>query len=164
MAFFVLYFSLDAGFLLVTLQSEIRNINWRHFKASHKSFLNFPLKTLTNYVLTRILTHFQNNSNSNSQPENYCAIKPIWANKLTFINPLVPTAPLVARLALWTTIARVVYEIEINGQSSKVGARILHNLLSIQHFQFWTIVHNKQKSEVDLFNFSCFSLLPLFCL
>ena len=38
------------------------------------------------------------------------------------LNLLVPTAVLVARLALWTLIARVLEETEINDENSKVGA------------------------------------------
>ena len=61
-------------------------------------------------------------------------------------NPLVPTAPLVARSLLWTWIARVIEGVETNGKSPKVGRRNLHHLLAIQRLQFWA--NSRYKSKI----------------
>ena len=44
------------------------------------------------------------------------------------VNPLVPNAPLMARVPLWTSIAIVLKERKINGECLKVGRPIKHHL------------------------------------
>ena len=54
----------------------------------------------------------------------------------SILNSLVPNAPLLARLPLLTSIARVLEEVEANGENRKVGETILYYLIFMNRLQF----------------------------
>ena len=71
---------------------------------------------------------------------------------LTQFNPLLPTAPLVARLLLWTSILRVLHKIEIIGQSSKTGHRfyITSYLCNVSDFRQASLISKNQRHTYKL--------------
>ena len=144
----ILFFFPIFDFFLIFFQFFIQNL--ARWSSGH--WMKVASETQTGRVLSQVPSFWQRTSFTGPpRSKEYPSLHKIWhlfpgimppawqwigafieshQCQLSFIfhiNYLVPNAPLVAHLPLRTLIARVLEEIEINDENSKVGATILHS-------------------------------------